>query len=269
MPATRSAKRWLAPAAKTLAPRLFWGRKYRILRRLGESRPDVRLAASLCDPARISLDIGADVGEFTIAMLGSSLSVIAFEPRPAQARDLASMLKAVGAAARVEAVALSDKRGTTSMRVVASEPGRSTIDSKNALSDVNGSEVQSIDVPVTRLDDLHLDDIGMIKIDVEGHELAVLRGASKTLVRNRPVVLLEAEERHRTDAVAEINQFLNGLGFSGYFDRGDAWLPIEEFDPAQHQNPANLGNRVNDWAPRGVYVNSFSFFPKMVEQQVK
>jgi hypothetical protein len=62
----------------------------RILQLLGESRPDVRLVASLCDRNRISLDIGADVGEFTIAMLPSSRSVIAFKPRPAQARDLAS-----------------------------------------------------------------------------------------------------------------------------------------------------------------------------------
>lgn len=105
MPVARTAKRWLAPAAKTLAPRLFWRRKYGILQRLGEARPDVRLVASLCDPDRVSLDIGADFGEFTIAMLASSRSVIAFEPRPAQARDLASMFDAVGA--------LSDKPGVT------------------------------------------------------------------------------------------------------------------------------------------------------------
>jgi hypothetical protein len=84
MPVARSAKRWLAPAAKTLAPRLFWRRKYGIVQRLSESRPDVQLVASLCDPNRVSLDIGADVGEFTIAMLASSRSVIAFEPRPAR-----------------------------------------------------------------------------------------------------------------------------------------------------------------------------------------
>ena len=106
-----SAKRLLAPAAKTLAPRLFWRRKYRILQRLGESRPDVVLVRSLCDPGRVSLDIGADVGEFAIAMLTSSRSVIAFEPRPAQARDLTAMFDTVGAPVRVEAVALSDTPG--------------------------------------------------------------------------------------------------------------------------------------------------------------
>jgi len=122
MPVARLAKRWLAPAAKTLAPRRFWRRKYGILQRLGESRPDIQLVASLCDPNRVSLDIGASIGEFTIAMLGSSRSVIAFEPRPAQARDLASMFDAVGAAVRVEPVALSDTPGVTAMRVVDPTP---------------------------------------------------------------------------------------------------------------------------------------------------
>jgi hypothetical protein len=100
MRVARAAKRWLAPAAEAFAPRLYWRRKYDILQRLGESRPDVQLVASLCDPSRVSLDIGADVGQFAIAMLASSRSVIAFEPRPAQARDLASMFDAVGAAVR-------------------------------------------------------------------------------------------------------------------------------------------------------------------------
>lgn len=164
----------------------------------------MQLVASLCDPHRVSLDIGADLGEFTIAMAASSRSVIAFEPRPAQARDLAAMFDAVGAAVRVEAVALSDEPGTIAMRVVESEPGRSTIDTDNSLGDLTGDQIRVIDVPVKRLDDLNLDDVGLVKIDVEGHELAVLRGAAETLARNRPAIVVEAEERHHRGAVAGI-----------------------------------------------------------------
>jgi hypothetical protein len=46
MPVARSAKSWLAPTAKTFAPRVFWRAKYGMLRRLGESRPDVQPVAS-------------------------------------------------------------------------------------------------------------------------------------------------------------------------------------------------------------------------------
>lgn len=264
MAVARSAKRWLAPAAKKLAPRLFWRRKFGILQRLGQSRPDVQLVASLCDPHRISVDIGADLGEFTIAMLPSSRSVIAFEPRPAQAHDLASMFDAVGAAVQVQAVALSDQPGTMPMRVVESEPGRSTIDTHNTLSDVSGGEIQSISVPVKRLDDLRLNGVGLIKIDVEGHELAVLRGAADTLTRNRPAIVVEAEQRHHPNAVGEITALLTGLGYAGYFDVDGARRPIEEFDPTTHQDPANVGSQEDGWAARGVYVNNFVFLPENV-----
>ncbi|MEE3065404.1 MAG: FkbM family methyltransferase [Actinomycetota bacterium] len=262
MPVARSAKRWLVPAATAIAPQLFWRRRYRAMQRLGQSRPDVQLAASLCDPNRVSLDIGADVGEFTVAMLAASRAVIAFEPRPAQARALTSMFDAVGADVRVEAVALSDEPGVMSMRVVESEPGRSTIDADNSLGDVDNGGIQSIDVPVKRLDDLHLDNVGLIKIDVEGHELAVLRGAVDTLTRNQPTIVVEAEERHHPDAVAGITRLLSGLGYVGYFDVDDARRPIAEFDPTRHQDPANVGSRENGWAARGTYINNFTFFPK-------
>lgn len=195
-------------------------------------------------------------------MLESSRSVIAFEPRPAQARDPASMFGAVGAAVRVEAAALSDTPGVTAMRVVESDPGRSTIDDSNQLSDADSGTVGTIDVPVKRLDDLRLEDVGLVKIDVEGHELAVLRGAVDTLRRNRPAVVVEAEERHHPNAVAAITELLTGLGYAGYFDIEGVRRAVEEFDAAEHQNPANIGDRQDDWQARGVYVNNFVFLPK-------
>ena len=257
-----SVKRRLAPVAKTIAPHWFWRRKFGILQRLGQSNPEMRLVRSLCDPARVSLDIGADVGGFSIAMLESSLSVIAFEPRPSQARALAAMFDAVGAAVQVEAVALSDKPGVTAMRVLESDPGRSTIDSANALSDQDGSRVGRIEVPVRRLDDLGLGDVGFVKLDVEGHELAVLRGAAETLRRNRPTLLVEAEERHHRNSVAAITEFLSSLGYTGYFDLDGTRRPIDEFYPDEHQNPSNIAGWKDGWATRGVYVNNFVFLPE-------
>jgi len=252
-----SAKRRLAPLARVVAPRWFWRRKYRILQRLGESNPEVRLVRSLCDPDRVSLDIGADVGEFAIAMLGSSRSVVAFEPRPAQASSLAEMFGAVDVPVRVKAVALSDETGLTAMRVTESAPGFSTIDNDNTLNDTGGSRVDTIEVQIMRLDDLHLDNVGFIKIDVEGHELAVLRGAADTLKRNRPALIIEAEERHHPGAVAAVTEFLARLGYAGYFEVAGARRPLGEFDPAEHQNPANI----DGWATHGIYVNNFVFLP--------
>ncbi|OBI43805.1 methyltransferase [Mycobacterium kyorinense] len=261
MPIVVSTKRRLAPLAKAIAPRWFWRRKYAILQRLSQGDPEIQLVQSLCDPDRISVDIGADVGEFTIAMLASSRSVIAFEPRPAQARALKAMFNAVNAAVRIEAAALSDSPGVMAMRVLESDPGRSTIDSGNTLTDADGS-IRTVGVQVRRLDDLGLHNVGFIKIDVEGHELAVLRGAADTLKHNRPALVVEAEERHHPGAVPAIAEFLAGLGYRGYFDLDDVRRSVEDFDPEQHQNPANIGTREDGWAARGVYVNNFVFLPE-------
>ena len=66
----------------------------------------------------------------------------------------------------------------------------------------------------------------------------------------------------RCDAVGAITELFIGLGYTGYFELDDVRRPIEEFDPAQHQNPANVGEPDNDWAPHGVYGNNFAFVPK-------
>jgi FkbM family methyltransferase len=47
-------------------------------------------------------------------------------------------------------------------------------------------------VHMQTLDSLGLVDVGFLKIDVEGHELAVLRGANETIAKNRPVVFMES-----------------------------------------------------------------------------
>jgi FkbM family methyltransferase len=64
------------------------------------------------------------------------------------------------------------------------------------------SSVTSERVSVRRLDDIDLGGgVGFLKIDVEGHEEAVLAGASRTLKQSMPAVLVEVEERHHTGAV--------------------------------------------------------------------
>lgn len=262
MPISHVFKRSLAPVAKRVTPRRFWRRRYRILAESALQNDELRVLRQLCDPTKISLDIGADIGAFTVAMLDNSSAVIAFEPRPAQAKELAAMFGCVGVPVQVEAVALSEQTGESALRVLVSDPGRSTIEYANTLTDGDGSAVETIDVPCRRLDDFALDNVGFVKIDVEGHELSVLRGARTTIERNRPAFLIEAEERHRQHAVVEMTSFLYRLGYDGYFLTEDGQWPIAEFNPEKHQNPANIASWRDGWARTGVYVNNFVFLPK-------
>ena len=94
-----------------------------------------------------------------------------------------------------------------------------------------------------------------IKIDVEGHELAVLEGAQRTLERYRPTLLVECEARHHPDRdFRTVFSAVESLGYSGTFFWQGQRLPLARFDVAVHQhldpNMAKL--------PRG-YANNFAF----------
>jgi FkbM family methyltransferase len=241
---------------ESVSPTLFWKAKIRSMRR----HPcdfELRVAPFLCDAQRISIDVGASLGPYAVTLCSYSASCIAFEPRPDQAERLRQMAKAAGLSLQVEAVALSDEEGAVRMRILRLDPGRSTIESANPLEDSGGSPLDSVLVPRKTLDQYQLPDVGFIKIDVEGHEMAVLRGAEQTIRRSRPNLLVEVEERHRPGAIDEVCGFLADCGYDGYFILDGKACPMEQFDRVLHQNPSNIGTWKDRWKKRGPYVNNF------------
>jgi FkbM family methyltransferase len=222
---------------------------------------EMHLLPYLCDRHKTSLDIGASGGVYTVHLLRLSRRCVAFEPRPAEARELLAMLSSVGAPASVEAVALSDRAGYSRLRILVADPGRSTIESMNLLQDEDGSDVVEINVPVRRLDAYALNNIGFIKIDVEGHEYAVLMGAKETILTNRPALIIEIEERHRHNAVADVMEFFAPLKYSGFFLHKGHLHPLGEFNKALHQDCRNIGSWKSGWERRGIYINNFVFVP--------
>jgi hypothetical protein len=58
--------------------------------------------------------------------------------------------------------------------------------------------------------------IGFIKIDVEGHEKNVIIGASKIIKKNKPVLLIEIEEKHTSEKVIKTIDFINNYGYKSY-----------------------------------------------------
>jgi FkbM family methyltransferase len=137
------------------------------------------IAPLLCDKTKMSIDIGACGGIYTSHIVGASRDCLAVEPNPKESSKLVEMIRNLSLPVRVETVALSDSPGKASLRIHEKDGGRSTIEKLNRLEDVDYSQVFEIAVPTRRLDDYELDAVGFIKIDVEGHELAVLRGGAR------------------------------------------------------------------------------------------
>lgn len=220
-------------------------------RRGGER--EIRLVPQLADPARVSLDIGANRGVWTAALLPHSKAVIAFEPNP---KLFAELSRRLGTSAAAHQIALSDEAGTAELRVPRRRKGYSNQGATLAHASLNGTAYGAVQVRAARLDDLDLGDVGFIKIDVEGHELAVLRGATALLARCRPTLLIEMEEKHGRRPIAAMLADVRAHGYDAFALLGGALRPVESIDLARHHSAA---------ASRADYIFNWVFRPRELD----
>jgi FkbM family methyltransferase len=150
----------------------------------------------LLQPGDVCIDVGAHTGRHTIPLarcVGQHGRILAFEPIPAIAAQLRTKLDAVPdicALVELHQCALADTAGEVDFVLVHEAPGYSGLLPRHYDSEVT---TEIIRVAVQRLDDLasEVARVSFIKIDCEGAELRVLRGASNLLKRDRPVVSFE------------------------------------------------------------------------------
>jgi hypothetical protein len=112
-----------------------------------------------------------------------------------------------------------------------------------------------------RLDDFKIENCSFIKIDVEGHEEAVLDGASALIAVQRPVLMIELNEDFNRGVVNRLAARYAALNYRGLFLSQGKLHQIAEFDPARHQNPDNLKPR-HKLPPGREYINNFVFVPE-------
>ncbi|GGH17223.1 hypothetical protein GCM10007036_18510 [Alsobacter metallidurans] len=120
--------------------------------------------------------------------------------------------------------------------------------------------------PVRRLDAWRLDDVAVIKIDVEGHEAAVLAGARETILRNRPALVVEIEERHHPGRSSSIVDDLVANGYRAHYIEGGEVVGADVIDFVRLQPPALA--KSPDGAFDSGYVNNFLFLPREGRTQV-
>jgi FkbM family methyltransferase len=152
------------------------------------------------DYARVGIfavDVGGNKGLWSYAIAKSNMfkEVLVFEPNPNLTGDLES---AGFDNVTIIHKALSSVAGVNLLRIPIQ--GKQLLDgwaSLESVIDVDTDEFQELSVETIRLDDLKLEDVGFIKIDVEGHELDLLEGARCFFTANRPVCLIECRDKNR------------------------------------------------------------------------
>ena len=191
-----------------------WGRVHFIekdtyigksLRCYGEYVPDetellLRLAQKV-GKQKLILDIGANIGVIAQALACNGHYIEAFEPQPA----VFEILK-MNFGGRRHNVAVGRDHGRTMMPVVSyTEPHNF-----GAMQCGADGPLGSFEVPVIPIDSLGYPEVGMMKIDVEGYEEEVLRGARETIARCHPLLYIEDD---RPEKSASLHEYLKELGY--------------------------------------------------------
>jgi FkbM family methyltransferase len=212
-----------------------WGHRYRAIslaeyHYLRDGNPETYEAALLertLRPGMTIVDVGANHGLFSLEaahFVGESGRIHAFEPAPATRPLLQENLAAndLDGLVRVFPHALGAVPGVARLRVHHELSGLNTLAPEDITwnhARLHADEV--VEVPVRRLDDHaaehRLEAIDFLKIDVEGYELSVLRGASG-LLESRAVrrIMLEVGDVTCANAHVEPGEILEFLGDVGY-----------------------------------------------------
>jgi FkbM family methyltransferase len=156
--------------------------------RFGHEPELAHLLDMLMPDDAIFLDVGSNFGYFSIYIAtrpGFHGHIHAFEPIEKSFSSLQELVNSLQCDKVVTChqMAVSDKSGTAKMDI-GSDPGLASIK--------DDTFEQGETVQITTLDSLNLDRVDFIKIDVEGHEAAALRGADALISTHKPYIFLES-----------------------------------------------------------------------------
>jgi FkbM family methyltransferase len=197
---------------------------------LSAIRNHVSLSDTVCD-------IGANKGSFTfwLARWCRAGRVIAFEPQRDLANQLAADCKALRFSnVKVETVGVDSATGSKTLSIPTGHAPCASIKPSGVLFD----NASTVSIPVVTLDDYfpESEKVSLLKIDVEGAELDVLRGAERILKTSAPLLVFECENRHfETGGVNDVFEYLTSIGYHGNFVCRRKVRPISEFDASIHQ----------------------------------
>ena len=227
-----------------------------VRREFRQGDAEIRIVHCLCSRSEIAIDVGANRGPYAYVFSRYCDLVLALEPHPLMAKRLR---KALPRRVKILNIAASDQEGECAFHIPVS--AGQDLDTRCSLeAEVNHQfATRTISVERQRLDRLPLEGraVGVVKIDVEGHELSTLSGMTELIVQFQPTIIVESEARHHPGAPRNVFDFLCSFGYKGYFIHRGVLHTLDEFSLEKFQ--AGNGDTAFDEHKSPDYINNFVF----------
>lgn len=202
----------------------------RSIREFGEfSEGEVEVFQQLLRPGCMVVEAGANIGTHTIPLakaVGPTGRVFAFEPQRIVHQTLCANV-ALNSLTNVVAdwAGVSDQAGELHVPPI----------DYSVQQNFGGINLQKFTqgerVPLKTIDSLELPRLELLKADVEGMELAVLKGAQETIQRCKPTLYLECD---RKDKAPELISYIYSLGYEPYWHRPPMFNAKNFFNNAEN-----------------------------------
>lgn len=177
-------------------------------------RSTVEVLCAFAEPGDTLLDIGANIGYVSACFLSnvSRSNVVAIEPQPVVVDLLQKNLSQFAGRSGVYPFALSDRDGEAAFEIHARNKGASRL--------VSEPTANAIQVPVKSaakfFDDNGIGKIDLVKIDVEGHEEAILAACQTAFAKLQPRVVLFEDHGTKCAPGNSIAKIFNEVGYELY-----------------------------------------------------
>jgi FkbM family methyltransferase len=217
--------------------------------------PEIKFLKNIVNEGNNCLHIGASDARHSYVMsglIGNNGQVYAFEPSSYSYGHLALMIKLH----RLKNVhtyhlAVSDKAGSVCLITPEKSTGHAGrsfafiagLESTNIKrTDIQSDKVTKEEVAATSVDDFvsenNLKSVDFIRCDTEGSEILILKGASKTLERNKPNLLIEIHSNALREifnsSAKEVSGFLFGLGYHMFREDEGNVQQVNEVDESEN-----------------------------------
>lgn len=217
--------------------------------RLRENPNEISFIIKHSNSGDTLIDIGANKGGFLYWMVkksGQNGKVIGFEPQNFLFHFLKDFYENKHPQVLIERYALSDKEEVVPM--IIPENGKTSSPGASIHFQIEDSPSDKLEtVQTITLDNycaLNNLQPSLIKIDVEGHELKVIKGGLKTLSNFKPKIVLECEAQQvGRNRVQETFDIILSLGYKGFFFYKGDKMDILDFNPEKHQPEKFVGKK--------------------------